>query len=85
MLPSLSLRSSHGTVPLEKLVSRRRAAKLLRLCPPSPLLPMVTSTPAHQHTSTSTPGYSAACNLWWFGGSSNLGPSNVPRWGTGWP
>lgn len=25
---------SHGTVPLEQLVSRRRAAKLLRLCPP---------------------------------------------------
>lgn len=59
--------ASHGTVPLEQLVSRRRAAKLLRLCPP---LLSFQWWPAHQHTST--PKYSAACNLCCSGRSSNL-------------
>lgn len=49
---------SHGTVPLEQLVSRRRAAKLLRLCPPSPLLPMATGTPTHQRPGTVRPAAS---------------------------
>lgn len=34
----------HSTVPLKQVMSRRRAAKLLRLPP----LPMLTSAPAHQ-------------------------------------
>lgn len=59
---------SHGTVPLEQLVSRRRAAKLLRLCPPR-------SPPSNGDQQTCTPKRPCTVRPVTFcssGGSSNL-------------